>query len=246
VLTKLFFLAFLLVLLQSRGPAATSGRDDETRDECVVLLHGLGRTPLSMKRIEWSLARADYSVVNVPYSSRRYSIEQLSEKQLPEILGKAAPGNYHKVHFVTHSLGGIILRQYLSNHSVANLGRVVMLAPPNQGSEIVDHLRHNAIGRWALGPGGCQLGTGPNDLPQRLGVVNFDLGVIAGDRTFNPWLASFLSGPNDGKVSVARARVQGMKDFEVVHNSHTWMMLRGLVLRQITAFLRNGHFEHAS
>ena len=158
-------------------------------NEWVVLLHGLGRTALSMKRLEWALTKAGYNVVNKSYSSRRQDIKHLSGDFLKSLLDETVPRECDRVHFVTHSLGGLIVREYLSQYPLANLGRVVMLGPPNQGSALVDILRRFPAGRWILGPSGYDLGTSPSDAPQRLGPVKFPLGVIAGDFSFNPLLS---------------------------------------------------------
>src|SRR5262249_39286293 len=143
----------------------------------------------------------------VTYPSRRFSVQQLADSTLPAIVSEAGSNRVGKIHFVTHSLGGILLRQYLADHSVENLGRVVMLGPPNHGSEVVDHLDHLAPGRWVLGPAGRELGTGPEDPPNQLGPVAFDCGVIAGDRSHNFLFSLWLPGPDDGKVSVESTKV---------------------------------------
>ena len=239
-----YTLAIALVFMVAL-PGKIFAREDSSPD-CVVLIHGLGRTALSMKRLEWKLTRAGYHVVNVSYPSRRYSIETLAEDYLGKIVAEKIPRNTGKIHFVTHSMGGILLRQYLTSHAVTNLGNVVMLAPPNHGSEMVDILKRNVIGRWILGPAGCELGTTTNDLPQRLEETHFALGIIAGDRSFNPWASHVLTGPDDGKVSVESTKLAGMNDFLVVHNTHTWLMWRSGTLVQIMGCLRQGKFEHAS
>jgi triacylglycerol lipase len=210
--------------------------------EWIVLLHGLGRNSWSMKRIQWTLQEAGYNVVNLSYPSRRHGVERLSEKYLHKILATKVPVGSAKVHFVTHSLGGMVLRRYLAHHSVTNLGRVVMLAPPNHGSRLADSFKRHYLGRWILGRSGRELGTTPNDLPQRLGPVDFPLGVIAGDVSLNPIFSRILKGPSDGKVTVESARIAGMSDFAVVHSSHTWMMWRAETLRHILEFLREGKF----
>jgi len=136
----------------------------------------------------------------------------------------------------------MVLRRYLTHHTMSNLGRVVMLAPPNHGSTLADSLKKHALGRWILGRAGRELGTAPHDLAQRLGPVDFPLGVIAGDVSLNPLFSRVLKGPNDGKVTVESARIAGMSDFAVVHFSHTWMMWRAETLRYILAFIREGTF----
>ncbi len=210
--------------------------------EWVVLMHGLGRGAWSLNRILWAFEKERYNVVVLSYPSRRHGVEGLSERYLHRVLASKVPVAAAKVHFVTHSLGGIVLRNYLAHHTISNLGRVVMLAPPNHGSGLVDVLRRNFIGRWILGRAGRELGTKPNDLPQRLGPVEFSLGVIAGDVSLNPIFSSILKAPNDGKVTVESARISGMSDFVVIHSSHTWMMWRAETLRLVLNFIRDGNF----
>jgi triacylglycerol lipase len=246
-------ISFILVaacILLVAGPSAAAASSSPpalhelpTGTDYVVLLHGLGRTAYSMKRLEWHLQRHGYDVVNVSYPSTRFSLEQLSDIYLQHLLAKRITNSNARIHFVTHSMGGILLRQYLSNHQIDNLGRVVMLAPPNQGSEIIDHLRSNHLAARILGPAAMELGTRTNDLPQRLGGVRFDCGVIAGDRSLNPFLSSLFPGPNDGKASVQRSHVVGMKDCLTLHTTHTWMMWRGQTLIQTLAFLQTGQFN---
>jgi len=196
-----------------------------------------------MKRLEWDLRSAGYQVINLSYPSRGGSVANLANKYLTPTIS-AIPSSA-RIHFVTHSLGSILLRQYLSAHPLPNLGRVVMLGPPNQGSELSDTLRRSALGRLILGPAGCELGTSASDVPNRLGPISCDAGVIAGDRSLNPLFSLIVSGPSDGKVSVARAKVAGMRDFLVVHRSHTWMMWRKDVLSQVRTYLNTGAFSHA-
>jgi len=207
----------------------------------VVLLRGLGRTPLSMKRIEWTLQKQKYRVINVRYPSTRVSIQDAADDWLDEVLKTRTTDSSANIHFVCHSLGGIVLRQYLSNHEIPNLGRVVMLAPPNHGSELAERLRNNCLYRLATGPAGQQLGTSESSVPNRLGPVDFELGVIAGDRSLNPLFSAWIPGPDDGKVSVRSAKMAGA-EFLLVHRSHTWMAWSGEVNDAIAEFLRSGHF----
>ncbi len=211
----------------------------------VVLLNGLGRTARSMTRLRITLSNHGYRVINVTYPSTRFPIKYLSDVWLDHLWKDHIAAPAARVEVVTHSQGGVLLRQYLSNHTVPNLGRVVMLAPPNHGSEIIDHLKACVPLRHCLGPGRLELGTGPNDVPGLLGPANFECGVIAGDRSLNPFLSAMLTGPNDGKVTVASAKLEGMRDFLVLHNSHTWLMWRKQTIRQTLNFLTSGHFDHS-
>lgn len=210
--------------------------------DSVVLLHGLGRTALSMKRIEWALENEGFRVINVSYPSTRLSVQGAAQ-WLRELLRQRITDQTATVHFVTHSLGGIILRQSHSDHPIQNLGRVVMLAPPNQGSQLADRLKNNRLFRTLTGPAGQQLGTGADSVPSQLGPADFQLGIIAGDRSLNPWLSRWIPGPDDGKVSVEATRLKGTRDFLLVHRTHTWMMWRHDVIRAVAEFLRHGSFR---
>jgi len=209
----------------------------------VVILHGLGRTSFSMKRVEWALKKENYCVINATYPSTRLSIQFLADDWLAALLTERIRERNARIHFVTHSLGGIVLRQYLSDHPLPQLGRVVMLAPPNQGSELADRLKNNWLYRWVTGPGGQQVGTGPASVPRQLGPAHFELGVIAGDRSLNPLFSAWIPGPDDGKVSVRRTRLAGMQDFLLVHRTHTWMAWNPRVVAAIVHFLKAGEFR---
>lgn len=245
---KTLFIAALLCLILSKSalasppPASKKPPVVVPRPDRVILIHGLGRSPLSMIRLQWALERAGYQVTNLRYPSRRENVEQLAEDYLHQAVVSQNPGPSGKIHFVTHSLGGALVRQYLATHTVTNLGRVVMLAPPNHGSELADHLRKHWLGRLFLGPAGCEMGTGASDLPARMGPAWFPLGVIASDGPGMPWNCLVCQGPSDGVVTVQSAQLDGMADFLLVHGSHTFIIWRGDVLRQVLAFLEDGHF----
>jgi hypothetical protein len=117
-----------------------------------------------------------------------------------------------------------------------------MLAPPNQGSELAEKLKRNWLFQICTGPGGQQLGTDDSSLPRQLGPADFELGIIAGDRSLNPLFSAWIPGADDGKVSVASTRLAGMRDFLVVHHSHTWMAWSGEVSEAVRQFLRSGYF----
>ena len=224
-------------------------------DECVILLHGLARTSNSMMPLQTSLSEAGYSVVNISYPSRKKSIEELAGLAIGEGLDECAKMGAQPVNFVTHSLGGILLRYYLSSplvsKSFANsreqeIARSVMLGPPNGGSEVVDSLKNLPGFELLNGPAGIQLGTGEADLPKELGPVEFELGVIAGTRSINMFLSMFLPSPNDGKVSLESAKIEGMSDFVALPVNHSFMMRNKRVIDEVLNFLQHGHFQNAS
>jgi triacylglycerol lipase len=233
----------LMMLVASVIPADASSAAAER--EVVVVLHGLGRTRLSMNRLATRLRHHGFEVVNLGYPSRRYGIAELTE-QFDQELSANNLRSAGKVHFLTHSLGGIIVRNYLNQRSLPNLGRVVMLSPPNQGSEVVDRLRNSFVYRFATGPAGQELGTDALSIPSGLGPVKFPLGIIAGSRSLNPLFSAWITGENDGTVSVQRCRAEGMTDFLVVRHSHSFIMRSSVVAEQVVEFLRHGRFSHDS
>ena len=241
---KLFrFILPALLGITLNVPALTpSPSDTGTEPATVVLLHGMGRSALSMKRLEWALHREGFRVRNVSYPSTRLGIEDLVERHIQPLVEDCQRDSAAPIHFVTHSLGGILVRQLAATHPQTPIGRVVMLAPPNHGSEVTDTLRDWWLYRRLTGPSGQQLGTRATDVPPRLGPATFEVGVIAGRRSFNPLFSSWLPGANDGKVSVATTRLEGMTDFLVVPSTHTWISWRTPVVRQTVAFLHTGKF----
>jgi pimeloyl-ACP methyl ester carboxylesterase len=213
--------------------------------EGVVLLHGLCRTSASMNRMAAALTGAGYLVDNIDYPSRRARVGMLSEQVIGAAMKNDKLAGCDKVHFVTHSLGGILVRDYFSRHHDPRLGRVVMLGPPNQGSEVVDRLKDWSVFTKVNGPAGVELGTHQDSVPHQLGPATFDLGVIAGDRSIN-WINSLMiPGADDGKVSVQNTRVAGMKDHLVVHTAHPFIMRNRKVIAATLRFLQTGAFNPA-
>lgn len=232
----------LLLLAPAVALAAPAAPSDHR--ECVVLLHGLARSSSSMTNMQDALVAVGYYVVNIDYASREHSVAQLANDVVAQGFTDCAAVFATRVHFVTHSLGGILVRHYLAQHKPTTLGRVVMLGPPNQGSEVVDTLRDVPGFEWINGPAGQQLGTDNTSIPTTLPPVDFECGVIAGDRTINLFLSLLIPGSDDGKVSIERAKVTGMTDFLVVHRTHPFIMQADEVITQTLQFLRRGRFDH--
>ena len=222
--------------------------------DCVVLLHGLLRSDSSMATLEQALSEQGYAVVNMDYPSTEYPIEHLADTYVVQAINQChTHSNTHSninsdidsnTHFVTHSMGGILVRDYVDRHGSAGIGRVVMLGPPNQGSEAVDKLRFLPVFGWLHGPAGLQLGTDQQSRVKQLGAVDFELGVIAGTQSINPLLSVLIPGSDDGKVSVENTKVLGMKAHKVMSVTHPMMMKNEKVIGQTVQFLATGTFAN--
>jgi len=217
----------------------------EESADCVVLLHGLNRSWRAMRPMAESLQEAGFTTANVDYPSQSGPVEEIAPLAVGTGLMECRALGAKRIHFVTHSIGGILLRYENEREPIADLGRVVMLGPPNQGSEVVD-ITHGWPGMTLFGgTAGLQLGTDEQSIPSQLGPVNFELGIIAGTGTINPWMSAMLPNADDGKVSVAATQVDGMDDFLVVGKSHRYITRSDIVYRNTESFLKTGRFLDA-
>lgn len=240
--------AACLVLAWAPAPRAASA--DAATAPTVVLLHGLNRTHRSMARLADALRASGRRVVNLDYPSSTLRVADLALWLAARLQRCCAGPVAARIDFVTHSLGGIVLRALRRRDSALGMGpaiaigRVVMLSPPNRGSELVDVLAGSAAFRLLTGPAGQELGTGVNSVPNRLGEVDFELGVVAGCSSLNPVHSWIIPGIDDGTVAVARTRVQGMRDVVTVRASHSFIMQDAEAIRQTLLFLQEGRFDH--
>lgn len=225
-------IVFLLAILATNAAQAS---------DCVVLLHGLARVSNAMHELEVKLGRSGYAVANINYPSRKHSVPVLAEMALDEGLRSCRERGDGQIHFVVHSMGGILLRYYLSQNEVPELGRSVMLGTPNKGAELVDRL-HGWPGFSLLGPGAKSLGTDASGIVHELGPVDFELGIIAGDTNINPLASLLLDSENDSIVTVESTRVEGMQEHLVLPVIHTTMMRNNDLIDHVIHFLKTGNF----
>ena len=246
-LTAVMTLSSTASLQASDSPAQSDNTNDDSAavaksTEHVILLHGLCRTTRCMNRLERSLSADGYTVRNVGYPSRKHDAETLMVEHIAPAIERTREAGAKQIHVVAHSLGAILIRLYSRDHDTSDIGRVVMLGPPNQGSEIVDKLGHLSLYQWLNGPAGGQLGTKEKSLPKALGPVDFETGVIAGNRSINLILSRFLNGKDDGKVSVENTKVEGAADHRVIRCSHPYLMSSRQSIEHVRHFLVHGEF----
>jgi len=224
---------FLTVLLGACTPAKDAAKS-EAVPETVVLLHGMGRTRLSLWVLEKRLQRAGFRTLNFPYSARNETLDELSDALHAFVEKNVQTPRYH---FVAHSLGNIIIRNGFKKPYRAGLGRIVMLAPPNHPADLAKRLKDNPVYEWVHSDSGQKLASPEfyRDLP----APPVEFGVIAGDRgqqlTFDE--------PNDGIVTVAGTKLEGMKDWLLLHHTHTFMMNSRDTAEQCVHFLKHGMFR---
>lgn len=238
----LFVLLGLAVLIggcaiREPGPAATGER------ETVVLIHGLGRSTGAMWFLQQRLEAAGYETFNLEYPSTRLAPEEITALLHEQIHRCCA--DRKKVHFVGHSLGGLLVRALLGEKRYLNLGRVVLLGSPSRGSALVDWLEKNRLFRELAGPTARRLGTDEQALYRSLPPPDYELGVIAGTRSLNPVGSWLLAGPDDGIVSVKSTRIDGMTDFLQIPADHVLMRYSNKVADEVIHFLRTGRFSEA-
>jgi hypothetical protein len=237
---KRAYLSLLLISVSLAGAAPDNKVTSEP--DAVIVLHGFGRTDRSMRPLEGRLSKAGFRVYNLRYASTKKSPEDLVDDLSRRV--QACCSEAPTLHFVGHSLGGILIRAYLEKQPLPNVGRVVLLAPPNHGSELVDALHKSVLFRWTLGPSAKQLGTDPESLPNRLPPPTVEVGVIAGTRSVNPIGSVVLPEEDDGMVSLKSTKLEGMTDYLVVRSSHAFIMRSQEVGTQTIHFLQRGRFRH--
>jgi len=207
------------------------------------LLHGIARTSRSLRKLERALRGAGFTTLNLDYPSRKEPLDALAEHIHPAVAA-FAERNKGPIHFIGHSMGGLLVRVYVANYRPARLGRVVMLGTPNGGSEVADLLRGRSFYRRFYGPAGQQLTTDRDGVPKLLPAPDYAVGIVAGSRSIDPISSIFIvPGPNDGRVSVRSSRLDGMADHITIKACHTGLPRHSDAINQAIAFLQEGRFK---
>lgn len=213
-------------------------------EDCVVLLHGLASHPMIMKPLEIAIdIQPEFRVVNQGYNSYAADIPSLAAEVVPEAIEACELNESESISFVTHSMGGLLLRAYLVDSELRALDTVVMVAPPNHGSEVVDWVQKFPWLVPVLGPAGGQLGTDSDEVPNLLPSPEFNLGVIAGTKEHRVLWKELMSGENDGKVSAQSARVENMDGYREIEAGHSRLLFERETIEQVLSFLRYGQFD---
>jgi len=240
---NLFLLTILpLSMVYAAGSDNEIKADDKTTDaktETIVLIHGLGRSNTAMWLMAKRFKKAGYNVQRVGYDSLGQTPDQIQEEVSKQI-NDCCTQMTKPVHFVGHSLGGLMIRAYLGSNEVENLGKVVLIGSPNSGTPVVDIHKD----KWWMklaGETASALGTESGGFPKSLPKPTYPLGIIAGIVESSP-LSDAIPGDDDGMVPVDSTRVEGMSDFIVVPTSHSMMRYNRAVFNETISFLRSGKF----
>lgn len=207
--------------------------------ECVVLLHGYLRNAKCMKPIESYLLKAGYDIQNISYPSTDHSISKISSEYIAPQIDNS---NCEKIHFIGHSMGGIIVRYYLSSNKPANLGKVVLITTPNSGSELVESIYNHPSVKWILiGPAVRELMPG-SPLLKTLPMPDYEVGIITANKSINPITSILFNGPSDGTLSVDSMKLENMSDIIDINSTHTMVLIHPDTHKQISNFLKYGKF----
>lgn len=207
----------------------------------VVLLHGIGRTKAAMADLEKAFAAQGYDVLNIDYPSRKDTLGNLAAYIHPQV-EDFTKGRAGCLHFVGYSMGGLLTRAYINAYKPKKLCRVVFLGVPQKGSEVADLLKDNFLFDSFYGKAGQELVTNV-DNDEKFGKITYEAASIAGTWTIDPVSYFIISGPNDGKVSVASTKVDGLKSHLILPVTHTFMPSNKAVIEQSVSFIKDGKFK---
>ena len=243
MLSMFFRLVAGSLLLINQAMAAPFGAERRAGPgDYVVLVHGLDWFRDTLEPTAEFLTRQGYETINVRYPSRKVEDPQEAARWVRQVIAEQCQDRSRQVHLVAHSMGALVVREYLAAGKPERLGRVVLLAAPNHGTPLADPLKWKPLAKMiapAVGVSCCQNRTG-SKLPA---TADYAPGILMGNRSgWFPFLSPFIKGPDDGVVAVASGRLDGMADFRVLSTSHTRMPANAGAQQEVLSFLRAGHF----
>jgi hypothetical protein len=225
--------------LSQDAPAKESRPYSIKEKELVFLLHGIGKGAYDMAAIAKRINNAGYAVLNWDYPSTDHTLAELADQLAKEL--ERFPE--YKIHFVTHSMGGIVVRTFLSNHEVERMGRFVMIAPPSQGAELAEFFCDWPIYKYMLGPAGQELKPGESGKCVAAGIPPCEFGIIAGGVGRSIGINPLLPGDNDGTVTVESTKLEGAQDFALVPYPHSVIQMMPKTAELTLRFLETGQFQ---
>lgn len=226
----------------SAAPASDSLRNAQMGDY-VVVIHGLGWFRDTLKPTVKYLNQRGYTPVRFTYDSRSPLLEMELVERIDTLIREQCPDPKRRIHFVAHSMGCIVTRLYLKHRQPKRLGRVVLLTPPNQGTELADLVGRSELLKEFFGKGASDLGTHAASLPNSLPAATYAPGIIMGNRSMFAPLSWYLQGPDDGVIRVERGKMPGMGGFIVVPSTHTRLPGASGALREMDHYLQTGKFS---
>lgn len=195
----------------------------------VIVLHGYLRSYKSMQKICQFLDKKNFIVFNCDYRSTKYSIDIIANELLKKFITRFCTKKYKTIHFIGHSMGAVIIRKFLQDNPMLNLGKVVMISPPNHGSYIADILTKIPFSDYVFGPSLKQLSTTKNSFVNRLPNIKCDCGII--------------TAQYDWVVSQNSTMLVGADDYTEISATHYGILSNKRLPGLIYNFLSSSCFE---
>ena len=215
----------------------------DSSNDFVIILHGLRGKSASFVKLEQALLEQGLNVCRIDYPSKNGTIQALADNAIAEAISRCERANSDTLFFIAHSMGAILVRYFLQEHHVHNLGSVVLLSPPNHGIELIDTFDGCRLFRQFNGPAGMQMGAREDGFIQDLKKPDYAVGVIMSKKSINPIASAFIPGKDDGRVSIESAKLDGMTDFVLVNSNHQVVMKKQETIDHIISFIQTGRFD---
>lgn len=206
----------------------------------VVLLHGILKSSKCMKSFEKAFLECNYKVLNIDYPSTKLDILSIVDFIKPQIIEFS--NSVDRLHFVGHSLGGLIIRTLLNQYNFTNLGRVVLIGTPNKGTKLADFFKNFWLYKKLFGPAGQQLTTNQKDIKTSLGNIKYEMGIIAGLFKYNFFTNLIIKSPSDGLVSIESTKTDGTKQHIIIPSEHLKLTKNKRVIEHTIKFIETGSF----